>query len=71
MLLLYEVRSKGQFRFQIKKIRSIMVLMESVVTGHKFVWIRERLADKLEMLRVDPYIKKECIYKEIKKVKSV
>ncbi|XP_026462614.1 39S ribosomal protein L33, mitochondrial-like [Ctenocephalides felis] len=53
------------------KSKSVMVLMESVVTGHKFVWIRERLADKLEMLRIDPYIKQECIYKEIKKVRSV
>lgn len=40
-----------------------MVLMESVVTGHKFVWIRERLADKLEMLRVDPYSKHHILPK--------
>ncbi|KAI8431913.1 hypothetical protein MSG28_004463 [Choristoneura fumiferana] len=33
----------------------IMVLMESMVSGHKFISIRERLADKLELLRFDPY----------------
>lgn len=32
-----------------------MVLMESAVSGHKFITIRERLADKLELLRFDPY----------------
>lgn len=29
--------------------------MESVVTGHTFNKIRERLADKLEMIRFDPF----------------
>lgn len=32
-----------------------MVLMESLVSGHQFNWIRERLADKAEMVRFDPY----------------
>lgn len=31
-----------------------MVAMESVVTGHKFNLIRERLGDKLEVIRFDP-----------------
>lgn len=34
-----------------------MVLMESVVTGHKFNAIRERLADKLELIKFDPFSK--------------
>lgn len=34
-----------------------MVMMESAVSGHKFVTIRERLADKVEMLRFDPFSK--------------
>lgn len=34
-----------------------MVLMESAVSGHQFNAIRERLADKLELLRFDPYSK--------------
>ena len=32
-----------------------MVLIESMVTGHKYTVIRERLADKLELVRFDPY----------------
>ncbi|OWR52677.1 mitochondrial ribosomal protein L33 [Danaus plexippus plexippus] len=42
----------------LKKTKSkyIMVLMESVVSGHKFNKIRERLADKLEVIRFDPYM---------------
>jgi hypothetical protein len=34
-----------------------MVMMESVVSGHKRIWIRERLADKLEFIHFDPYSK--------------
>ncbi|XP_067011976.1 large ribosomal subunit protein bL33m isoform X1 [Anabrus simplex] len=52
-------------------IRSIMVLMESVVSGHKYTQIRERLADKLEVIRFDPYIMKESVYKERKKIRSI
>jgi large subunit ribosomal protein L33 len=29
--------------------------MESVVSGHRFNKIRERLADKLEVIRFDPF----------------
>lgn len=29
--------------------------MESAVSGHQFTKIRERLADKLELIRFDPY----------------
>lgn len=31
--------------------------MESAVSGHKYTTIRERLADKLEEIRFDPYSK--------------
>lgn len=29
--------------------------MESAVSGHQYMVIRERLADKLEAVRFDPY----------------
>lgn len=32
-----------------------MVQMVSAVSGHRFNTIRERLADKLELIRFDPY----------------
>jgi large subunit ribosomal protein L33 len=34
-----------------------MVMMESMVSGHKYNTIRERLADKLEEIRFDPLSK--------------
>jgi len=34
-----------------------MVMMESAVSGHKRIRIRERLADKLEVISFDPYSK--------------
>ncbi|XP_019876382.1 39S ribosomal protein L33, mitochondrial [Aethina tumida] len=53
------------------KSKNIMVQMESVVSGHTFNTIRERLADKLEMIRFDPYIQMESLYKEKKRVRSM
>ncbi|XP_073998077.1 mitochondrial ribosomal protein L33 [Rhodnius prolixus] len=53
------------------KSKFIMVLMESLVSGHQFNWIRERLADKAEMVRFDPYIQQESVYKEKKKIRSM
>lgn len=35
--------------------RNILVLLESVVSGHKYMVVRERLADKLEVAKFDPY----------------
>jgi len=32
-------------------------MMESAVSGHKRIRIRERLADKLEVIAFDPYSK--------------
>ncbi len=34
-----------------------MILLESVVSGHQVTKIRERLADKIEIIRFDPYSK--------------
>ncbi|CAB0035409.1 unnamed protein product [Trichogramma brassicae] len=49
----------------------IMVLMESVASKHKVITVRERLGDKMEFFRFDPYIQKNALYKEKKKIKSV
>ncbi|KXJ71620.1 large ribosomal subunit protein bL33m [Aedes albopictus] len=53
------------------KSKNILVLMESAVSGHQFLKIRERLADKLEMIRFDPYIQRNSLYKERKRVRSL
>ncbi|XP_014225561.1 39S ribosomal protein L33, mitochondrial [Trichogramma pretiosum] len=53
------------------KSKDIMVLMESVASKHKVVTVRERQGDKMEFFRFDPYIQKNALYKEKKKIKSV
>ncbi|XP_044259525.1 39S ribosomal protein L33, mitochondrial [Tribolium madens] len=60
-------------RILLKKVKSkrLMVQMESVISGHSFNKIRDRLADKLEVVRFDPYIQQECVYKEKRKVRSI
>nr|CAH7717338.1 unnamed protein product [Callosobruchus chinensis] len=41
--------------FKKAKSKGLMVQMESIVSGHTYNAIRERLADKLETIRFDPY----------------
>jgi len=53
------------------KSKFVLVVLESVVTGHKKVFLRERVADKVEVILKDPYVLQEVVYKEIKKLKSV
>lgn len=57
--------------FKKAKSKDVMVLMESIVSGHQFNLIRERLADKLEVVRFDPYIQRMSIYRERKKIRSM
>lgn len=35
--------------------RKILVLVESIASGHKLIRIRDRVADKLEEVYFDPY----------------
>ncbi|PNF26673.1 39S ribosomal protein L33, mitochondrial, partial [Cryptotermes secundus] len=51
--------------------RLIMVLLESAVSGHKRTWIRERLADKVEFILFDPYIRQPSVYRERQKIRSL
>ncbi|XP_014615056.1 PREDICTED: 39S ribosomal protein L33, mitochondrial [Polistes canadensis] len=57
--------------FKRVKSKLLLVLTESVVSGHTRHMIRERLADKIEVIKFDPYIQKMTIYKEIKKVHGI
>ncbi|XP_030381857.1 39S ribosomal protein L33, mitochondrial [Scaptodrosophila lebanonensis] len=56
----------------LKKVKSkrIMVVLESAVSGHKFNMFRDRLADKIELIRFDPYIQQDSLYRERKKIRS-
>ncbi|XP_058061282.1 large ribosomal subunit protein bL33m [Anopheles bellator] len=53
------------------KSKNVLVLMESAVSGHQFTTIRERLAEKVEMLRFDPFIQKTSLYRERKRLRSL
>ncbi|XP_053681304.1 39S ribosomal protein L33, mitochondrial [Anopheles nili] len=53
------------------KSKNILVMMESAVSGHQFSMIRERLADKLEVIRFDPFIQRMSLYRERKRLRSL
>nr|XP_050856610.1 39S ribosomal protein L33, mitochondrial [Vespula vulgaris] len=53
------------------KSKSILVLVESVVSGHTKHMVRERVADKIEVIQFDPYIQTMAIYKEKKKIRGI
>lgn len=52
------------------KSKLVIVLLESIVTGHKVILCKPRLVDKLEVLRYDPMLQGPCLYREIEKVAS-
>ncbi|KAI9551591.1 hypothetical protein GHT06_021924 [Daphnia sinensis] len=53
------------------KAKDVLVMLESIVSGHKVNLIRPRLDEKMEVIRFDPWIRAMCIYKEKKKVRSM
>ncbi|XP_012341886.1 39S ribosomal protein L33, mitochondrial [Apis florea] len=53
------------------KSKQILVLVESIASGHKLVRIRDRVADKLEEVYFDPYVQAKVLYREMKKLKSL
>ncbi|XP_076287380.1 mitochondrial ribosomal protein L33 [Lasioglossum baleicum] len=56
-----------------KKVKSkyVLVLLESVASGHKYVVRRARADDKMEEERFDPYVNTTVLYREIRKIKSI
>ncbi|KAK3925791.1 39S ribosomal protein L33, mitochondrial [Frankliniella fusca] len=53
------------------KTKNVLVMCESIASGHRLNSVRERTGDKLEFIRFDPTIQQESIYREIKKLKGV
>ncbi|TGZ43781.1 mitochondrial ribosomal protein L33 [Temnothorax americanus] len=53
------------------KSKHVLVIAESIISGHRLVRVRERLADKLEFIYFDPYIQQKTLYKEKKKLHSL
>ena len=57
----------------LKKVKSknVLVQIESIATGHKYLVVRERLADKLEVAKFDPFVQAMVLYREKKKIRSL
>ncbi|XP_071557032.1 large ribosomal subunit protein bL33m [Temnothorax nylanderi] len=53
------------------KSKHVLVMAESIISGHRLVRLRERLADKLEFIYFDPYIQQKTLYKEKKRLHSL
>jgi len=53
------------------KSKDVMVLIQSMITGHKRIAIRPRLDDKLEKIDFDPWIQMDAPYKELKRIRSL
>ena len=53
-------------------VKTVMVLMESVVTGYRMVGFRPRLmTSKKEMIAFDPLLQREVLFREVKKIRSL
>jgi len=53
------------------KADRIVVACKSVVSGHMRMKARQRLGEKLEFIDIDPIIRRESLYREDKKVRSI
>ncbi|XP_076760717.1 mitochondrial ribosomal protein L33 [Xylocopa sonorina] len=53
------------------KSKHVLVLLESIASGHKRTQVRERLADKLAVTYWDPYVQETVLYRELKKLRSL
>ncbi|KAK0168256.1 hypothetical protein PV327_002080 [Microctonus hyperodae] len=53
------------------KSKHILVLVESMVTGHHKNLVRERLADKMEFIGYDPLVGADVLFRERKKLRSI
>ncbi|KAK0091523.1 hypothetical protein PV326_003081 [Microctonus aethiopoides] len=53
------------------KSKHILVLVESMVTGHHKNIVRERLGDKLEFIGYDPLVGTDVLFREKKKLRSI
>ncbi|XP_076248496.1 mitochondrial ribosomal protein L33 isoform X1 [Calliopsis andreniformis] len=53
------------------KSKCVLVFIKSAASDHQYVMCRQRLADKLEMVKWDPFVQAMVLYKEAKKIKSI
>uniref|UniRef100_A0A914VCG5 Uncharacterized protein n=1 Tax=Plectus sambesii TaxID=2011161 RepID=A0A914VCG5_9BILA len=52
------------------KSKWVIVILESVISGHPKIWIRDRAAEKFSGIFFDPQIGREVLFKEQKHLKG-
>ncbi|VDL89216.1 unnamed protein product [Schistocephalus solidus] len=53
-------------------VKTVMVMMESVVSGHKLVAFRPRLmTQRKEMIAFDPVVQRNVLYREARKIRTL
>ncbi|BHF69669.1 hypothetical protein SprV_0301271500 [Sparganum proliferum] len=53
-------------------VKTVMVMMESVVSGHKLVAFRPRLmTQRKEMIAFDPIVQRNVLYREARKIRTL
>ncbi|VDP11506.1 unnamed protein product [Soboliphyme baturini] len=52
------------------KSKWVLVMLESIITGHRQFWIRERTAEKVEKILVDPQIRRRVLFREVKRIRA-
>uniref|UniRef100_A0A915I531 Signal recognition particle receptor subunit beta n=1 Tax=Romanomermis culicivorax TaxID=13658 RepID=A0A915I531_ROMCU len=55
----------------VAKTKWVLVLLESVITGHRQFFIRDRAAEKTERLLFDPELRARCLFREVKRKRGV
>jgi len=51
-------------------VKTVQILTESVVSGHRKIHVKEKGTEKSEFVLYDPRIRMDCVFKEIKKIKT-
>jgi len=57
-------------KMAVTRSKFVKVIVESIVTKHRVIFIKLRTLEPLEVLRYDPLLQAPCIYKEVEKIGS-
>jgi large subunit ribosomal protein L33 len=55
----------------IKKGKTLLVMVKSTASNHTMLMLRDKGVDKYEFVRFDPFIERNVIYKETKKLRTL
>ncbi len=54
-----------------KKGKTLLVAVQSSVSKHRMLILRDKLDDKIEFVRHDPVVNRPVVYREVKKIRTV